>query len=133
MDLACGGHALDGDKALERGVFGAVDLSHASGAETPGDDEAADGGARRGHPQRSSFRSGHRGRLDLICHGRSAKPNAAILILVAEESQRECEGWDLWEPQWDATSKIFNTGGTGDHVVDPATLELASFVAQLFF
>ena len=66
MDLALRGHALDGDEALERGVFGAVDLSHAAGAEAPGDDEAADGGAGEGIGSRVG-RNGRRGRLDLIC------------------------------------------------------------------
>jgi hypothetical protein len=41
------GHALDGDMALQRGVFRAVDLSHAASAETLGDGEASDSGARQ--------------------------------------------------------------------------------------
>jgi hypothetical protein len=68
--VGIGGHALDGDKALERGVFRAVDLSHAAGAEAFGDYEAAYGGAGEGIGRVSG--NGRRRRLDLICHGRSA-------------------------------------------------------------
>jgi hypothetical protein len=63
------GHALDGDEALEGGVFCAVDLSHAAGAEALGDYEAAYGGAGEGIRSRVG-RMSRRGRLDLICHER---------------------------------------------------------------
>ncbi len=72
IGMRAGGHALDGDKALERGVFRAVDLSHAACAEALGNDEAADGGAGEGI-RRSVSGSSRRGRLDLFCHGRSGR------------------------------------------------------------
>src|SRR5580700_11497831 len=86
-----GRHALDGDKALQRRVFRAVDLPHTAGAEALGDDEATDGGASQ-RIRRSIRRRGWRGRLDLLCHGRSSPPESAILILVKEESQSESRG-----------------------------------------
>lgn len=66
------GHALDGHKALERGVFRAVNLSHAAGAEAPGNYEAAYGGAGEGIRGRVG-RNIRRGRLDQICHRRSTR------------------------------------------------------------
>ena len=32
--VGLGSHALDGDMALQRGIFGAVDLAHAAGTES---------------------------------------------------------------------------------------------------
>ena len=65
-------HALDGDKALQRGVFCAVNLSHAPRAQALGDHKAADSGAGEGIRSRVDT-SSRRARLDLICHGRGAR------------------------------------------------------------
>jgi len=56
--VGLGRHALDGDKALSVVSSAPVNLSHAAGAEPPGDGKATDGGA--GESIGSSIRTDRR-------------------------------------------------------------------------